>query len=287
MDAPDKARILIVDDDAPVSELLSRWLSSEGYGCAVAEDGPSALKELESGCFDVALLDVMMPGMSGIDLMTIMKPLFSEVAVVFVTAVDDKDTAMLASDLGAYAYILKPFEKSEIMFAVAGALERNRLRTLLKQTNILERESRLIEARYRDLISSLPVPLAEFALQAPTSRSASDDEFYARLGGARLSLANIPFARSVGADSLEPILGKSVLEVIGDDSELKELSRLRDPLQVAGEPSVDPVERPCGRNGWRNMFFGHGPEDYISRFWVIRLPQETRDRSGASQPSAV
>jgi DNA-binding response OmpR family regulator len=68
----------------------------------------------------------MMPGMSGIDLLQIMKPLFPDVAVLMVTAVDDATTGVLAVELGAYGYLIKPFNKNEILIAVAGALERRR-----------------------------------------------------------------------------------------------------------------------------------------------------------------
>jgi DNA-binding response OmpR family regulator len=119
-------RILAVDDEPDVCELLSRWLRTEGYDCTVAYSGEEALKELKSGTFDLVLSDIMMPGMSGIDLLQIMKPLFPDVPVLMVTAVDDASTGVLAVELGAYGYVIKPFNKNEILIGVAGALERRR-----------------------------------------------------------------------------------------------------------------------------------------------------------------
>jgi DNA-binding response OmpR family regulator len=120
------SKILVVDDERDVCELLLRWLDAEGYECSVALSGEEALTALKVNTFDLVLSDIMMPGMSGIDLLQIMKPLFPDVAVLMVTAVDDASTGVLAVELGAYGYLIKPFNKNEILISVAGALERRR-----------------------------------------------------------------------------------------------------------------------------------------------------------------
>jgi len=117
----------VVDDEPVIGELLSRWFADEGYGCAVAQDGETAVKFLENDHFDLVVSDIMMPGMSGMDLLTVIKTQFADVAVVMVTAVDDRKTAIMALDLGAYGYVIKPFDRNEILINVANALERSRL----------------------------------------------------------------------------------------------------------------------------------------------------------------
>lgn len=131
METP-RARILVVDDEPGIGELLSRWLANEGYGCAVAENGEMAVTLLEKDRFDLVVSDIMMPGMSGMDLLTVIKSLFADVAVIMVTAVDDRKTAIMALDLGAYGYVIKPFDRNEILINVANAIERRRL-TLLSR----------------------------------------------------------------------------------------------------------------------------------------------------------
>ena len=126
------AKILIVDDEPDVCVLLSRWLTSEGYSCDTANNGQVAVQLLEQKEFDLVVSDIMMPGMSGIDLLTFVRSLFRDTAIVMVTAVDDRKTAVLALDLGAYGYVIKPFDKNEILISVVNALERRRL-TLLSQ----------------------------------------------------------------------------------------------------------------------------------------------------------
>lgn len=133
MTADDRASILIVDDEVSICEVLSRWLKKEGYECHVASCGEEALDLLRETDFDLVLSDIMMPGMSGIDLLNIIKPLYPDVAVVMITAVDDKSTGVLALELGAYGYVIKPFEKNEMLIHVAGALARRRERKLLQQ----------------------------------------------------------------------------------------------------------------------------------------------------------
>lgn len=148
-----RAGILIVDDEPGIGELLSRWLTAEGYGCAVADSGEMAVKLLENDHFDLVVSDIMMPGMSGMDLLTFIKTLFADVAVVMVTAVDDRKTAIMALDLGAYGYVIKPFDRNEILINVANAIERQRLTSLSrKYEQELETKvkQRTIEVRERE-----------------------------------------------------------------------------------------------------------------------------------------
>jgi DNA-binding response OmpR family regulator len=126
-------RILIVDDEPHIGDLLRRYLIPEGYDCRVVYSGEEAMKVLESTSFPLVLADIMMPGMSGIDLLQIIKTLYPDVAVLMVTAIDDRDTGVLAVELGAYGYIIKPFERNEILINVANALERRRLALLVRE----------------------------------------------------------------------------------------------------------------------------------------------------------
>jgi DNA-binding response OmpR family regulator len=120
-------KVLIVDDEPQVGQLLYRYLSSDGYDCSTALSGEEALKLLEAEEFHLLVTDIVMAGMSGVDLLNIVRPLYPQLAVLIVTSVDDRDTGVLALELGAYGYIIKPFERNEILINVANALERRRL----------------------------------------------------------------------------------------------------------------------------------------------------------------
>ena len=126
-------RILIVDDEPHVAELLSRWLRAQRYDCAVAFSAEAALALLETVEFHLVFCDIMMPGMSGLDLLRIVRKKFPKVAVLMVTAVDDRSTAILTLELGAYGYIIKPFQMNEILIHAADALARRETALLGQQ----------------------------------------------------------------------------------------------------------------------------------------------------------
>ena len=128
-----RIRILIVDDEPSIGDLLGRYLAPDGYNCRVVRSGKEALEELESTAYHLVLADIIMPGMSGIDLLTIIRSQYPDVAVIMVTGVDDRDTGVLAVELGAYGYIVKPFERNEILINVANAIERRRLALLARE----------------------------------------------------------------------------------------------------------------------------------------------------------
>ncbi len=169
MTADDHASILIVDDEVPICQLLSRWLNREGHECFVASSGEEALNLLRGEHVDLVLSDIMMPGMSGIDLLHVIRPVYPDVAVLMITAVNDKSTAMLALELGAYGYVIKPFEKNEILIQVASALARRRERLLLqRQKGFIAVEVPFGDQRFRQAM----VPLDEFL---HSFRSGMDD----------------------------------------------------------------------------------------------------------------
>ncbi len=95
-------RILVVDDEPYICDLLSRWLTADGYRCESAYSGHDAVKTLESEDFHLVVSDIMMPECPEIDLLTIIRSLFSDVAVIMVTGVDDRKTAIMTLELGAY-----------------------------------------------------------------------------------------------------------------------------------------------------------------------------------------
>ena len=120
-------RILVVDDEEFLRRLVARRLQGEGYDCSSAASGEEAWGALERDDYDLIVLDIMMPGMSGMDLLQKVRASRPDTAVVMVTGVDDRPTAIHALQLGAYGYIIKPFESNELAISVAGALERRRL----------------------------------------------------------------------------------------------------------------------------------------------------------------
>lgn len=117
----DTSSLLIVDDDPHVAVLLQAMLEPEGYDCTLAHSPEDAMARLGERDFAVALVDVLMPGGSGLELVDRALDLYPFLAVVMVTGVDDPEIAELALQSGAYGYLIKPFTHSEVLVAVSNA----------------------------------------------------------------------------------------------------------------------------------------------------------------------
>ena len=122
-------RILVVDDEEPIREIVTSMLANEGYLCRQAGSGLEALAILESGeQFELMLSDLMMAELDGIGLLERTKEKFPDMPVVMVTAVHDVSVALAAIRNGAYDYMLKPFEREQLLAMVRRALENRRLK---------------------------------------------------------------------------------------------------------------------------------------------------------------
>ena len=120
-------RILIVDDEETIRKLLHQKLSSAGYRCQEAGNAEQALEKLRSDTFNLILLDIKMPGKSGIEILAEIKASYPDTAVIMATATGDINIAIQCMKQGAYDYISKPFNLEEVILSVGRALEKKRL----------------------------------------------------------------------------------------------------------------------------------------------------------------
>jgi putative two-component system response regulator len=118
-----KPQILIVDDERAICDLLSQELTERGYQCSTALDAVEALKEMQKQDFDVALLDIKMPEMSGLELLRRMRSECPNTSVIMITCVCDADTMVEAFKLGALHYIMKPLDLDDVAATVRLLLE--------------------------------------------------------------------------------------------------------------------------------------------------------------------
>ena len=122
-------RILIVDDEDAIREIVASMLSIAGYKCQQAGSGVEALAILQSGEeFELMLSDLMMAELDGIGLLERTKEKYPDMPVVMVTAVHDISVALAALRNGAYDYLLKPFEREQLLATVRRAMENRRLK---------------------------------------------------------------------------------------------------------------------------------------------------------------
>jgi response regulator RpfG family c-di-GMP phosphodiesterase len=147
-------RILVVDDEEPIREIVASMLGTAGYVCKQAGSGMEALAVLTSGDeFELMLSDLMMADLDGIGLLERTKEKYPDMPVVMVTAVHDISVALAAIRNGAYDYLLKPFEREQLLNTVSRALENRRLKVENRtyQTNL---ES-LVKARTDQLQAAM------------------------------------------------------------------------------------------------------------------------------------
>src|SRR5882672_11264554 len=122
-------RILVVDDEEAIREIVASMLTSAGYACKQAGSGMEALAVLNSGeVFELMLSDLMMADLDGIGLLERTKEKYPDMPVVMVTAVHDISVALAAIRNGAYDYLLKPFEREQLLATVSRAMENRRLK---------------------------------------------------------------------------------------------------------------------------------------------------------------
>ena len=150
-DAIETPRLLVVDDEKVIREILADFLSMEGFAVGLAEDGVSALEELEREDYNLIISDLKMPRMGGLELLERVRSDFDSILVVMMTGFGTVETAIEAMKKGAYDYILKPFKVDEVVHIVRRGLEKQRLIS----ENIRLKETLSLYAMSEALASSL------------------------------------------------------------------------------------------------------------------------------------
>ncbi|MGC3999172.1 MAG: sigma-54 dependent transcriptional regulator [Anaeromyxobacter sp.] len=165
----DRTRILVVDDEEIVRESLGGWLEKDGYTLGQAADGPSALERLKAERWSILIVDLKMPGMDGLQVLEEAKKLQPELAVVIMTAYATVDTAVAAMKLGAYDYLVKPFDPEELSMMMQKIVAQQ---SLIRENTVLRQALRQ-EYRFRDLVSKSPAMQSLFELARTAARSNS------------------------------------------------------------------------------------------------------------------
>ena len=144
----EKGSLLIVDDETIVRDSLSKWFQEEGYEVGTAESAPQALKLLAQGHWDLALVDIKMPGTDGIELQRRLHEINPELIVIIMTGYASVETAVAALKNGAYDYVTKPFDPDDIAHTVHNALAHRRA----EKENVRLRETVAAVTRPQELV---------------------------------------------------------------------------------------------------------------------------------------
>jgi|WetSurMetagenome_2_1015567.scaffolds.fasta_scaffold128779_1 two-component system, NtrC family, response regulator AtoC len=189
----ERTRILIVDDEEIVRESLSAWLEKDGYTMATVPDGETAIDRIRKERWSILLVDLKMPGIDGLQVLEEAKRVQPESAAVIMTAYATVDTAVAAMKIGAYDYLVKPFDPEELSLMIQKIVTQQ----ALVRENVLLRKVLKREYHFRDLISKSPAMQAVFDLARTAARSNSTILVLGESGTGKELLA-----RAVHAESL-------------------------------------------------------------------------------------
>jgi putative nucleotidyltransferase with HDIG domain len=222
-------RILVVDDEETIREIVSSMLTTAKYKCRQAASGLEALALLDSGEeFELMLSDLMMANLDGIGLLERTKEKFPDMPVVMVTAVHDISVALDAIRNGAYDYLLKPFEREQLLATVRRALENRRLKLENReyQTNLeslVAARTEQLRKAVADLERSYGMTLE--ALGGALDMKDAETEGHSR----RVTAFTMAIARRLG-------LPKDQVEVIARGAFLHDIGKMAIPDAILRKP---------------------------------------------------
>ena len=206
---PSDTTVLVVDDLAEIRLTLKAILLREGYRVLEADSIAKANSLLERETVQLVLCDIQLPGESGLDLVRKMQSRIPELAVVMVSAMGDTTTALDCLQLGAFGYVLKPFQPRDIIVQVNGALRRRVL-----EISFLDRES-LLEQKVREQTEALRNSQEEIAFRLVAASEHRDRETGMHVR--RIGLYAAEMARLLGwsGDQIDTIRAAAPMHDIG------------------------------------------------------------------------
>ena len=156
----EELKVLVVDDEEPVRNLLKKMLDAAGYESVTAANGTDALDIIAKQHIDAVLLDIKMPGLSGMDVLAKLTYDYPNLSVIMVTGVGDTQTAVDAMKKGASDYITKPFDRKDLVSKLRKALEQKALNIQREQfqselqQSLLDQSHQMM-AQFDELVRSL------------------------------------------------------------------------------------------------------------------------------------
>ncbi len=164
-----KGKILVVDDEKSMREVLKIFLEGEGYDVSVADGGESAIEAIKKHIFNLIITDLKMPKVSGFDLLKVIKDISPETIVIIITAFGSPESAVEAMKLGAFNYIQKPFKNNDIRLVVKNALDKQKL-----QKDVVLLKDQLKPPSLDNIVGKSSIMLDLFSLVSKTAASSAN-----------------------------------------------------------------------------------------------------------------
>ena len=229
-----QGRILVVDDERAIRELVRRLLERAGYLCATAGSGAEADQLLAHESFELLLADLQMPGESGLDLIGRVRDRHRDTATIMITGVDDPQLADTALRLGAYGYMVKPFSPTELSIQVLNALRRRKLE--IEQRQERRRLEQTVAARTAEL--RFAVEQLERSQDETSRRLASAVEARDHETGEHIERVGELSARVAERLGLDP----ERCELLRRASKLHDIGKIGVPDQILLKPGALTIE---------------------------------------------
>ncbi len=212
----EKGTIHIIDDEPIIHEVLGDLLTSEGYAVVNSSNGEEALEKHSSQSFELILLDLLMPGMDGIEVLKRLKKIDPHAVIIIITAYASVESAIAAMKMGAFDYVQKPFKHDELLLTVERAIEHKKL----QEENLRLKDELKRKFSFKNIIGKSKIMQNVFELisaAAPTrstillqGESGTGKELAARAIHQNSNRKNLPFI-TVNSGSLPPDLLESHL----------------------------------------------------------------------------
>lgn len=223
-------RILVVDDELPIREILCAMLRTAGYRPEPASSGPHALLLLSRAPFDLVLSDLVMDGMDGSSLLKQLRSEHPDLPVIMVTAVGDISTALQSLRNGAYDYLLKPFEREQLIAIVRRGLDHNRLR--VENRHYQQNLEALVTARTEQLCQTMHELERSYDITLEALGDALDLKDAETEGHSkRVTAFTIALARAMGMNS-------EAIRVIARAAFLHDIGKMAIPDAILRKPSA-------------------------------------------------
>lgn len=191
--------VLIIDDDARLAEMLSEYFSAEGLNLTAVASGTQGLREAQQSSYDLIILDVMLPGISGFELLRQLRDSGSRTPVLMLTARGDDVDRIVGLEMGADDYLAKPFNPRELVARIKAIFRRTSEEENEQQTDIEVGSLRAVLKRREAFLNNEPLKLtnAEFVVLFTLMRSSGEVVSREALTRAALGRALLPDDRSL------------------------------------------------------------------------------------------
>ena len=188
-------QVLLIDDEPDICEALAMHLRLEGYHCTMAKGAEEAFRCMKTVSFHLVITDLRMPDVNGIEVLQRIRKDYPDIAVLVMTGINDRETAVQALEIGAYGYITKPFKTNELIINVVNALRRRRLELMTREN------TRALEERIHDQSEEVQRSHEEIALRLIEAQSVRHDETGAHVR--RIGLFSEAMGRAMGMERQE------------------------------------------------------------------------------------